>query len=127
MDQDSNGVLIRFSDRSEAEGDILVGADGAYSVVRQGLYEKLKKTNELPALDALPLPFSTVCLVGQTRPMSAEEFPDLAMDKSQFRNFIATDKIYSVSIFFLGRRNRVVPCFCLLNSNIYTLFLIVHC
>ncbi|KAK5796888.1 hypothetical protein F5H01DRAFT_401385 [Linnemannia elongata] len=37
MDQGGNGVLIRFSDKSEAEGDILVGADGAYSAVRQGL------------------------------------------------------------------------------------------
>ncbi|KAK5801530.1 hypothetical protein F5H01DRAFT_384096 [Linnemannia elongata] len=97
MEQGGNGVLIRFSDRSEAEGDILVGADGAYSAVRQGLYEKLKKTDKLPASDALPLPFSTVCLVGQTRPLSAEEFPDLAIEKSQFRNFIATDKMYTWS------------------------------
>ncbi|KAF9306545.1 hypothetical protein BGZ91_008551 [Linnemannia elongata] len=97
MDQGGNGVLIRFSDKSEAEGDILVGADGAYSAVRQGLYEKLKKTNQLPASDALPLPFSTVCLVGQTRPLSAEEFPDLAIEKSQFRNFIATEKMYTWS------------------------------
>ncbi|KAK5823720.1 hypothetical protein F5H01DRAFT_318201, partial [Linnemannia elongata] len=95
MDQGGNGVLIRFSDKSEAEGDILVGADGAYSAVRQGLYEKLKKTNKLPASDALPLPFSTVCLVGQTRPLSPEEFPDLAIKNSQFRKFIATDKMYT--------------------------------
>ncbi|KAG0273713.1 hypothetical protein BGZ95_010487 [Linnemannia exigua] len=59
MDQGGNGVLIRFSDASEAEGDILVGADGAYSAVRQGLYAKLKKTNKLPLSDDLPLPFST--------------------------------------------------------------------
>ncbi|KAK5797016.1 hypothetical protein F5H01DRAFT_385353 [Linnemannia elongata] len=97
MDQGGNGVLIRFSDKSEAEGDILVGADGAYSAVRQGLYEKLKKTNKLPASDALPLPFSTVRLVGQTRPLSPEEFPDLAIKNSQFRNFIATDKMYTWS------------------------------
>ncbi|KAF9537001.1 hypothetical protein EC957_009053 [Mortierella hygrophila] len=97
MEQGGNGVLIRFSDSSEAEGDILVGADGAYSAVRQGMYEKLKKTNKLPASDALPLPFSTVRLVGQTHPLSAEEFPDLTIDKSQYRNFIATDKMYTWS------------------------------
>ncbi|KAG9071681.1 hypothetical protein KI688_005894 [Linnemannia hyalina] len=97
MQQGGNGVLIRFSDGSEAEGDILVGADGAYSAVRQGMYEKLKKTNKLPASDALPLPFSTVCLVGQTHPLSAEEFPDLTIDTSQFCNFIATDKMYTWS------------------------------
>jgi hypothetical protein len=96
MDQGGNGVLVRFSDGTEAEGDILVGADGAYSAVRQGLYEKLKKANKLPPTDALPLPFSTVCLVGQTNPLTLDEFPNLALEKSQLINFIGTDKMYSV-------------------------------
>ncbi|KAK3813783.1 MAG: hypothetical protein JOS17DRAFT_760957 [Linnemannia elongata] len=95
MDQGGNGVIIRFSDRSEAEGDILVGADGAYSAVRQGLYEKLKKANKLPASDAVPLPFSTVCLVGQTILLTVEEFPDLALENSRLINFVGTDKMYS--------------------------------
>ncbi|KAF9897006.1 hypothetical protein BX616_006354, partial [Lobosporangium transversale] len=30
-----NGVQLQFSDKTIAEGDILVGADGAYSAVRQ--------------------------------------------------------------------------------------------
>ncbi|KAG0276777.1 hypothetical protein BGZ96_003143 [Linnemannia gamsii] len=97
MDQGGNGVLIRFSDGTEAEGDILVGADGAYSAVRQGLYEKLKKANKLPPSDALPLPFSTVCLIGQTDPLTLDEYPDLALEKSQLINFIGTDKMYSWS------------------------------
>lgn len=99
MDQGGNGVIIRFSDRSEAEGDILVGADGAYSAVRQGLYEKLKKANKLPASDAVPLPFSTVCLVGQTILLTVEEFPDLALENSRLINFVGTDKMYSVRMF----------------------------
>lgn len=96
MDQGGNGVLIRFSDRTEAEGDILVGADGAYSAVRQGLYAKLKKAGTLPPSDLLPLPFSTVCLVGQTRPLTPEEFPDIAHEQCQMRRTIGTDKMYSV-------------------------------
>lgn len=107
MDQGGNGVLIRFSDGTEAEGDILVGADGAYSAVRQGLYEKLKKANKLPPTDALPLPFSTVCLVGQTDPLTIDEFPDLALEKSQLINFIGTDKMYSVR-----ERLTDLKCFC---------------
>ncbi|KAH7056127.1 hypothetical protein BKA57DRAFT_531832 [Linnemannia elongata] len=90
-----NGVLIRCSDGYEADGDILVGADGAYSAVRQSLYEKLKKVNRLPPSDALPLPYSTVCLVAQTVPISSEEFPDLALDESQFRQYINTKTMYS--------------------------------
>lgn len=97
MDQGGNGVLIRFSDGTEAEGDILVGADGAYSAVRQGLYAKLKKAGTLPPSDLLPLPFNTVCLVGQTRPLTPEEFPDVGQEQCQMRRTIGTDKLYSVS------------------------------
>ncbi|KAF9145264.1 hypothetical protein BG015_011951 [Linnemannia schmuckeri] len=99
MDQGGNGVLIRFSDRTEAEGDILVGADGAYSAVRQGLYAKLKKAGTLPPSDLLPLPFSTVCLVGQTRPLTPEEFPDIEQEQCQMRRTIGTDKMYSWSTY----------------------------
>ncbi|KAK3835606.1 MAG: hypothetical protein J3R72DRAFT_494074 [Linnemannia gamsii] len=74
--QDSNGVRIQCSDGSEYKGDILVGADGAYSAIRQNLYAELKEAKKLPASDALPLPYSTVCLVGQTRPLDTTEFPD---------------------------------------------------
>lgn len=98
MEQGGNGVLIRCSDGYEADGDILVGADGAYSAVRQSLYDKLKKTARLPPADALPLPFNTVCLVGQTRPLTAEEFPDIAKEKCQFRRTIGRKKMYSVSV-----------------------------
>ncbi|KAF8942271.1 hypothetical protein BGZ47_006654, partial [Haplosporangium gracile] len=97
--QGGNGVLVRFSDGTEAEGDILVGADGAYSAVRQNLYEKLKKANKLPTSDALPLPFSTVCILGQTRPLTPEEFPDLGKDQSVLSRVMGTDKMYSWDTF----------------------------
>ncbi|KAF8943003.1 hypothetical protein BGZ47_005916 [Haplosporangium gracile] len=97
--QGGNGVLLRCSDGTEYEGDILVGADGAYSAVRQSLYAELKKANRLPASDGLPLPFSTVCLVGQTRPLTSEEFPDIAKEKCQFINTLGGDRPYSWSTF----------------------------
>lgn len=95
--QDGNGIVLRCSDGTEYDGDILVGADGAYSAVRQSLYAELKKANRLPADDALPLPFSTVCLVGQTRSLTAEEFPDIAKESCQFINTLGGDRPYSVS------------------------------
>ena len=97
IENGGNGVMIRFSDGTEAEGDILVGADGAYSAVRQSLYAKLKKDNRLPPSDALPLPFSTVLLVAQTHPLTPEEFPDLALHECQFRKYIDTSIMYAVS------------------------------
>lgn len=100
MENGGNGVLIRFSDGTEAEGDILVGADGAYSAVRQGLYAKMKKAKTLPNFDSLPLPFSTVCLVDQTRVLTPEEFPDMALEECQFRNVIGDKRPYAVRLFF---------------------------
>ncbi|OAQ22603.1 FAD/NAD(P)-binding domain-containing protein [Linnemannia elongata AG-77] len=96
-ESNDNGVLIRFTDGSEVKGDILVGADGAYSAVRKGLYAKLKDEGKLPPSDDLPLPSTTVCVLAQTRPLTPEEFPDVAQEESQFRNFIATDKMYTWS------------------------------
>ncbi|KAF9109595.1 hypothetical protein BGX27_007459 [Mortierella sp. AM989] len=62
------GIIIRTSDNMMHEGNILVGADGTYSAVRQCLYEQLEKSGRLPSSDKKPLSYSTICLVGQTRP-----------------------------------------------------------
>ncbi|KAF9283045.1 hypothetical protein BGZ88_010689, partial [Linnemannia elongata] len=75
--EDNQRVSIQTSDNSVYEGDILVGADGAYSAVRQRLYETLKKEGKLPKSDQEELPFSCTCLVGQTQVLDLEEFPQL--------------------------------------------------
>ncbi|KAF9107223.1 Aspartate aminotransferase, cytoplasmic, partial [Mortierella sp. AM989] len=61
------GTIIKTSDNMMHEGNILVGADGTYSAVRQCLYEQLEKNGKLPSSDKKPLGYSTVCLVGQAR------------------------------------------------------------
>lgn len=85
MNQGPHGVLIRTQDGHTHEGDILVGADGAYSGVRQSLYERLKKDNELPASDTEELPFRYVSLVGQTKPLDPEEYPELKVEDSPYQ------------------------------------------
>ncbi|KAF9126823.1 hypothetical protein BGW39_006327 [Mortierella sp. 14UC] len=90
--QGDNGILIRCSDGTEYEGDILVGADGAHSAIRQNLYSQLKKEGKLPASDDASLPFSTVCLVGHTKPLSPEEIPILASDKCEWGLYTTVHK-----------------------------------
>ncbi|KAF9087352.1 hypothetical protein BGX23_008187 [Mortierella sp. AD031] len=57
-----NKVQVNTADGSSYEGDILVGADGAYSIVHQQLYEGLLNEGRLPKSDQEELPFSCICL-----------------------------------------------------------------
>ena len=51
-EQSFEGVSVHCSDNTIYDGDILVGADGAYSAVRQNLYKQLAQENKLPFADA---------------------------------------------------------------------------
>jgi 2-polyprenyl-6-methoxyphenol hydroxylase-like FAD-dependent oxidoreductase len=97
--QNEQGVMIRCADDSTAHihGDILVGADGAYSAVRQNLYRDLKAKKALPGSDDVPLPYSCVCLVGQTEVLDPEEFPDLKKACSQSYSILGSSRPINVS------------------------------
>ncbi|KAF8943005.1 hypothetical protein BGZ47_005918 [Haplosporangium gracile] len=97
--QGGNGILIRCSDGTEYEGDILVGADGAHSAIRQNLYADLKTQNKLPVSDDAALSFNTICLVGQTRPLTTEEFPLLEKEECQFIRIVGNDKPFAWTTF----------------------------
>ncbi|KAF9128204.1 hypothetical protein BGW39_005279 [Mortierella sp. 14UC] len=91
MTQGENGVHVKFSDGTEFEGDILVGADGAYSAVRQCLFDRLKKDRDLPASDAKELPFSCVSVAGYTGPLDPEKFPFLKEEESSWNVYAVND------------------------------------
>ncbi|KAG0030885.1 hypothetical protein BGZ82_007223 [Podila clonocystis] len=93
--QNGDGVMARFSDNTTVHGDILVGADGAHSAVRQRLFQDLKTKSRLPKSDDVPLPFNCVCLVGQTMPLDPEKFPDVKKDYSQFMTVHGSENMYS--------------------------------
>ncbi|KAG0334434.1 hypothetical protein BG004_000411 [Podila humilis] len=100
ISQGEHGCLIRTADGMTHEGDILVGADGAYSAVRQSLYEALKREKKLPASDDVPLPFNCVALVGHTVPLDPEEFPEVLLPESCNQGVIGGDnKPYSLMTF----------------------------
>ncbi|KAF9144371.1 hypothetical protein BG015_000132 [Linnemannia schmuckeri] len=97
--EEDDKVKIQAADSSVYEGDILVGADGAYSAVRQQLYNRLKKRGELPKSDQEDLPFSCTCLVGQTDPLDLEEYPELKNPKEPFVTTFARDIPFTWTIF----------------------------
>ncbi|KAF9905005.1 hypothetical protein EC991_002068 [Linnemannia zychae] len=98
-EQTEHGVSLRFSDGTTAEGHIIVGADGAYSSIRQQLYDQLKKEGRLPASDDEPLPFSSLALVGQTKPLDPSVFPNLSLEESQVITVLLKNTPYAVSVF----------------------------
>ncbi|KAF9127504.1 hypothetical protein BGX30_014771 [Mortierella sp. GBA39] len=93
-----DGIIIKMSDGSTYKGDILVGADGACSTVRQRLFDRLKNEGKLCKGDREHLPFRTVCLVGQTRALDPMEFPQLQNSLCEFCAVLGDKRIYTVMI-----------------------------
>ncbi|KAG0246568.1 hypothetical protein B0O80DRAFT_524417 [Mortierella sp. GBAus27b] len=87
-----DGVMIRTSDNKTHYGNILVGADGAYSGVRQCMYEKMDKEGKLPSIDKKPFKYSTICLVGQTRRLDEEEYPEINDEACRYEGVVCDDK-----------------------------------
>ncbi|KAF9368877.1 hypothetical protein CPC16_004966, partial [Podila verticillata] len=80
--QNEDSVMVRCSDNSSYYGDNLIGADGAYSAVRQHLYKDIKIGMKLPSSDDVTLPLNCVCLVGKTVSLNPEEFPQLREERN---------------------------------------------
>ncbi|KAF9358948.1 hypothetical protein BGX26_000554 [Mortierella sp. AD094] len=93
--QNAEGVMIRTSDNETHHGDILVGADGAYSAVRQNLYKSLTKKNELPACDAENLKVAHICMVGTTNALDPEVYPELKEGYSRSSTIIGRAKAHT--------------------------------
>ncbi|KAG0347712.1 hypothetical protein BG004_007123 [Podila humilis] len=76
--QDEFGVNVRCADNTLYHADIIVGADGAYSAIRQIMYQDPEVKEQLSAsIGKNELPFRCVCLVGETIPLEPDDFPDL--------------------------------------------------
>lgn len=94
--EEDDKVTVHLSNNRTYKGDIIVGADGAYSAVRQRMYEQLKAKDLLPKEDQEDLPFNSTSLVGQTKVLDPEEFPIINKPHCQFLSFLGDDKPYTV-------------------------------
>lgn len=81
--QNDKFVEIKFIDGTKYYGHVIVGADGAYSAVREHMFLYLSNRDKLKSSDATPLPFSSVCLVGQTEVLDPNEFPSVKAEHSE--------------------------------------------
>ncbi|KAF9991005.1 hypothetical protein BGZ75_007188 [Mortierella antarctica] len=94
--QTEEGVMVRCSDNSIYHGDILVGADGAYSSVRQCMHKSLKDKGLLSKADSQQLKFDQHCVVGITDPLSAEKYPILRDQTCDVYGIMGSKRPYTV-------------------------------
>lgn len=98
FEQDQDGVTVTFEDNTTARGDILVGADGAHSAVRQHLYKTLGKQHVIPKVDNKPLSKGYISLVGTTGALDPVKYPCVLKEESDVHYVIGdNDTPYSVS------------------------------
>ncbi|KAF9379181.1 hypothetical protein CPB97_009128 [Podila verticillata] len=93
--QNDEGVMIRCSDNSHYHGDILIGADGAYSGVRQNLYKQLDDQDLLPVEDKEEMKMAYLCIVGMAGPLDPEKYPSLKDSSCHFATVLGDGKPYS--------------------------------
>ncbi|KAG0296805.1 hypothetical protein BGZ97_004442 [Linnemannia gamsii] len=83
FEQNHEGVAVNFSDNSSVHGDILVGADGAHSAVRQHLYKILAKEGLLPKTDTLEMSKGYISLLGTTEALDPAKYPGVLREDSE--------------------------------------------
>ncbi|KAG0038842.1 hypothetical protein BGZ83_002975 [Gryganskiella cystojenkinii] len=99
MQQNKEGVMIRCADGTTYHGDVLVGADGAHSGVRQHLYKTLEKENKLPLSDSKDMSKGFMAMVGTTNPLDPEKFPFVNTTTSPFAQVIGRGTSFNWSEF----------------------------
>ncbi|KAF9432567.1 hypothetical protein BGZ76_010623 [Entomortierella beljakovae] len=77
-------ITIHCSDGTFYDGHILVGADGAYSGVRQSLYKQLDEQGLLPKVDTENFSIAYILMVGVAEPKEPEKYPELKEETSRF-------------------------------------------
>ncbi|KAG0033898.1 hypothetical protein BGZ81_006919 [Podila clonocystis] len=95
--QNDEGVMIRCADNTHYHGDILIGADGAYSGVRQSLYKQLDDQGLLPSVDKEEMIVGYICMVGTTGPLDPEKYPALKDSRCHFATILSKDTPHSWS------------------------------
>ncbi|KAG0349964.1 hypothetical protein BG005_010504 [Podila minutissima] len=105
IEQYTTGATVKCADGSIYTSSIVIGADGAHSIVRESMYQDLAAKGKLPASDADPLSFDQHCLVGVTKPLDSSVHEILKREQCDFEIVIPkTDPFYSIYMDLPGDR-----------------------
>ncbi|KAF9096063.1 hypothetical protein BGX27_001175 [Mortierella sp. AM989] len=81
-------VIIHCSDNTSFAGNILVGADGAYSGVRQSIYKRMDEEGILPKSDLEDFSISYTTIVGVATPSNPDKYPQLKEELAVFNQIL---------------------------------------
>lgn len=97
MRRSAGGTRIYCSDNSIYEGDIVIGADGAYSAVRQNMHKMMEADGVIaPDHDINDMAIPYMCMVGTTEPMDSDKYPQLKDSVNHLHHVVGAN-IHSVS------------------------------
>ncbi|KAI1298988.1 hypothetical protein EDD11_006583 [Mortierella claussenii] len=100
FEQNQYGVMVRIADNTTYHADILIGADGAYSAVRQVLYKSMvKKGLTVPKSDLTPLHFDSNCVIGVTDVLPEGEYTIQSKRSGDFNVIIGRERSIQVYLF----------------------------
>lgn len=111
----SSGVQIVCSDNTCYEGDIIVGADGAYSAVRHNMFREMREQQEqevhyfggssivIPPSDTKDFAIPYLCMVGTTKSMDPHKYPVLRHPNTQLHHVIGESTPYSWTVITVPR------------------------
>ncbi|KAF9900420.1 hypothetical protein EC991_007354 [Linnemannia zychae] len=105
--QNHEGVMLRFNDNTSVHGDILIGADGTHSAVRQHLYKTLEKENLLPKADSKEMNRGYISLVGTTDALDPVKYPGLLKEDSESYYVIGDKNTPYTWVTFMVPGNRI--------------------
>ncbi|KAF8949750.1 hypothetical protein BGZ46_004960, partial [Entomortierella lignicola] len=98
--EENDGITVYCSDNTAYECTILVGADGAYSAVRQNMYRQLDEKGMLPESDKDDFTIGFVNILGVASPLNPEKYNMSCDDRAHFRVLIGdkNESSYAASI-----------------------------
>ncbi|KAF9211650.1 hypothetical protein BGZ59_007778 [Podila verticillata] len=109
ISESATEVVVTCMDETTYVGHLVIGADGAYSAIRQLMYEKLKANGELPESDKRPLYFDKQCVVGMTCSLDPKKYPVLQDESCEVKVILGKDQHTSMWILPLTG-NRMAWC-----------------
>ncbi|ORZ28079.1 hypothetical protein BCR41DRAFT_344625 [Lobosporangium transversale] len=104
LEEKDGQVFIHCADGFVCQGDMLAGADGAYSNVRQSLYEQLEEKGLLPKIDTEDFVIGNIVMVGVAQPLNPEKYPQLNDTKAHFSSVQGKNKQILALISAPGQR-----------------------